>query len=161
MSRHSEQTGNGRRVRTAHTPLSSFLQTPHRQGIENVSILLRPAAGFATQRTSISALEQGRFTVRGTMFNVIAAKIIRSRLRSREAARWQPAVRWAAASVAVSRLWREVGVEEATRPTTRSKTALPRWRRGSVAARCPRGAPGGGKYTATRAPMNSVSCCLT
>ncbi len=59
--------------------------------------------------------------------------------------------------VAVSCLRHDAGVEEGAGPTTRSETALPRCTRGSVAAWRPRDAPGGGKDTATRAPMNLVS----
>ncbi len=43
----------------------------------------------------------------------VAAKIIQPRLRPWEAARRQPAVRWAAAPIALSCLWHGGGVEEA------------------------------------------------
>ncbi len=96
---------------------------------------------------------------------VIAAKIIRPRLRPREAARRQPAVRWAAAPIAVSRLGRDHGVEEAAgrRPGARRPYAAgpPRIRRGSVAARRPRAAPGGGEHRAAKDPMKSTSKSLT
>ncbi len=46
----------------------------------------------------------------------------------------QPAVRWAAAPIAVSRWERDDGVEEALRPTTRCKTAPFRLGRGTQPA---------------------------
>src|SRR3990170_4224050 len=70
MSRHWEQIGNGRRVRTAHNPLSSFLQTPHRQGIEWLTIPLRPATSLASHRCSIRTIARCKLNVRGTKFNV-------------------------------------------------------------------------------------------
>ena len=97
---------------------------------------------------------------------LIAAKIIRPRLRPREAARRQPAVRWAAAGhplrgIAVQRVapcqacgmtpaWRrpQADDQEQDGPTP---PGTPWVRRGSVAARRPRGAPGGGKHTVVRA----------